>query len=123
MKAVYDWSVLADLLGDSTSLSDAKVAQYEIHRIDLRYLKDLEKEKLCTDAYKEVFVKTDDKLANYTAYIGMTKINGKKQAIAGKQCSQKDFYDFLKKNVLNKITDATRTAYLEKELETGTFLP
>ena len=123
MKAVYDWSVLADLLGDSTSLSDAKVAQYEKHRIDLRYLKDLVKEKLGTDAYKEVFVKTDDKLANYTAYIGMTKINGKKQAIAGKQCSQKDFYDFLKKNVLNKITDATRTAYLEKELENGTFLP
>ncbi|MBR5318112.1 MAG: type II CRISPR RNA-guided endonuclease Cas9 [Peptococcaceae bacterium] len=123
MKAVYDWSVLADLLGDSTSLSEAKVAQYEKHRTDLRYLKDLVKEQLGKDAYREVFVKTEDKLANYTAYIGMTKINGKKRALEGKQCTQKEFYDFLKKNVLQKISDKTRTAYLEMELEKGTFLP
>ncbi len=123
MKAVYDWSVLADLLGDSASLSEAKVAQYEKHRVDLCYLKELVKEQLGKEIYQEVFVKTDEKLANYSAYVGMTKINGKKQPLAGKQCSQKDFYDFLKKNVLNKISDATRTAYLEKELEKGTFLP
>lgn len=123
MKAVYDWSALADLLRDSTSLSEAKVAQYEKHRMDLRYLKELVKNNLDRDVYKEIFVKTDDKLANYTAYIGMTKQNGKKQALAGKRCSKKDFYDFLKKNVLNKITDATRIEYLEKELEKGTFLP
>ncbi|MBQ2777648.1 MAG: type II CRISPR RNA-guided endonuclease Cas9, partial [Peptococcaceae bacterium] len=122
-KAVYDWSVLTDLLGDSSSLSEAKIKQYEKHKTDLKYLKDLVKEFLDKDAYREIFVTTDDKLNNYAAYVGMTKQNGKKQALAGKQCSQDDFYTFLKNNVLKKISDQTRTAYLAQELERGTFLP
>ncbi|MBP3585303.1 MAG: type II CRISPR RNA-guided endonuclease Cas9, partial [Peptococcaceae bacterium] len=122
-KAVYDWSVLAELLGDSSSLSEAKIKQYEKHKTDLKYLKDLVKEFLDKDAYREIFVTTDDKLNNYAAYVGMTKQNGKKQALAGKQCSQDEFYTFLKNNVLKKISDQTRTAYLAQELERGTFLP
>ena len=31
-KAVYDWSVLSDILGDSVSISDAKVKLYEKHK-------------------------------------------------------------------------------------------
>lgn len=38
-KAVYDWSVLADILGDYTSISEAKIALYEKHKRDLAYLK------------------------------------------------------------------------------------
>lgn len=122
-KAVYDWSVLVDLLGDSASLSEAKVKQYEKHKSDLRYLKDLVRECLGKEAYREVFVTTNDKLNNYAAYIGMTKKNGKKQEIAGKQCSQEEFYKFLKIAVLDKISDQTKTAYIQQEIERGTFLP
>ena len=50
--------------------------------------------------YKRVFVDTEEKLNNYSAYIGMTKKNGKKVDLKSKQCTQADFYDFLKKNVI-----------------------
>ncbi len=121
-KAVYDWAILVDILGDYDSISEAKIAIYEKHKSDLAYLKDLIKENCERTVYQDVFVKTSEKLNNYSAYIGMTKYNGKKQAQAGKMCSQKDFYDFLKKNVLPVIDDE-KIEYLKCELDKGTFLP
>lgn len=38
-KAVYDWAILADVLGSYRSISEAKTALYEKHKKDLRYLK------------------------------------------------------------------------------------
>lgn len=122
-KAVYDWSVLVDILGNYQSISDAKVAIYEKHKKDLCYLKDLVKENLNSQEYKNIFVKTDEKIANYSAYIGMTKVNGKKVPLADKQCSKGDFYNFLKKHVLNALEDLPETQYLKSEIEKGTFLP
>lgn len=43
-KAVYDWAILSDILGGSTSVSDAKVRAYEKHKADLKYLKAVVKE-------------------------------------------------------------------------------
>lgn len=122
-KNVYDWSVLADILGAHKSVSDAKVAVYEKHKEDLRYLKDLVKNHLNSQVYKDVFVKTDGKLDNYCAYIGMTKVNGKKMPLADKQCSKDAFYGFLKKNVLSALENLSEADYLRDELEKGTFLP
>ena len=73
--------------------------------------------------YKHIFVDTEEKLNNYVAYIGMTKKNGKKNDLQSKKCSKEEFYDFLKKNVIKKISDEEVVSYLEKELEQGTFLP
>ncbi len=114
---------MSDILGESTTLSEAKVAVYEKHKKDLAYLKQLVKENLDKAAYQEIFVTTNDKAANYSAYIGMTKQSGKKVALQGKQCSREDFYVFLRKNVLNSIKDEIKTAYLQQEMEKGTFLP
>lgn len=122
-KAVYDWSVLADILGDYHSISDAKVAFYEKHQKDLIYLKKLVKENLSKDIYKDIFVRSNEKLQNYSAYIGMTKKNGIKSEIEGKRCDRKAFYDFLKKTVVNVIPDETKTEYLRAEIETESFLP
>lgn len=122
-KAIYDWAVLADILGDHVCLSDAKVAVYEKHRKDLRYLKKFVKENLGKDVYRLVFVKTDEKLANYSAYVGMTKKNGRKQEMKGKLCSKEDFYAFLKKEVFSKSPQNDQAAYIENEIEKGTFLP
>lgn len=49
---------------------------------------------------------------NYYAYIK-----------APKQCSQEDFYGYLKKNILGKISDVTKASCMQKEMEMGTFLP
>lgn len=122
-KAVYDWSVLADILGDFQSISDAKIAIYDKHKKDLKYLKKLVRDNLDSKTYKDIFVKTDEKTKNYSAYIGMTKINGKKVPLADKQCDKDDFYKFLKKTVLEPLSDLRETEYLKDELEKETFLP
>lgn len=121
-KAVYDWSILVDILGDNATISEAKVAVFEKHKKDLNYLKKLVKENLSKDVYKEVFAKTEEKLANYSAYIGMCKMNGKKVQIEGKQCSQGDFYAYLNKRIIDQI-DGEEAAYLKMEMERGAFLP
>lgn len=123
IKAVYDWSVLVEILGDSSSISEAKVKVYEKHRQDLKYLKKVVRKELSSDAYKKIFVETSDKLNNYCGYIGMTKRNGKKVDLLGKQCSKEDFYDFLKKTVIKNIVDPDAKKYLEKEIEQENFLP
>ncbi len=121
-KAVYDWSVLADILGNYSSISDAKISIYEKHKTDLKYLKDLVKENLGVQAYREIFVYTSSKLSNYSAYIGMTKVNGKKVQLEGKQCSKEDFYSYLRKKVVSQLEEE-KTLYLREELERGNFLP
>lgn len=122
-KAVYDWSVLVDILGDYASLSEAKVALFEKHKKDLAYLKKLIKENMGKDVYQAVFADTEKKAANYCAYIGMNKRNGKKVTLEGKRCSKDEFYSFLKKEVLSRIAEDEKTEYLRNEMDKGTFLP
>lgn len=122
-KAIYDWAILADILGDHEYLSDAKVSVYEKHRQDLQYLKKFVKENFDSKIYRMVFTDTNEKIANYSSYIGMTKRNGKKQEMEGKQCSKEEFYAFLKKEILSKTVKSNKTEYIENEIEKGTFMP
>ena len=122
-KAVYDWAILSDILGGSTSISDAKVRAYEKHKADLKYLKAVVKEYFPKEVYNAVFVESSDKLNNYPAYIGMTKKKGKKVSLEGKRCSREEFMDFLKKNIVVKLPDEEAKMYLQSELEKDSFLP
>lgn len=122
-KAVYDWSVLSDILGESVSISDAKVKLYEKHKKDLAYLKKVVRENLPREVYNQVFVNTDEKLCNYCAYIGTAKKNGRKVALEGKRCTREEFESFLRKKIVNKIEDKEIQEYLSEEIEKGTFLP
>lgn len=122
-RAIYDQSILAHTLGDAQTLSEAKVCVYEKHREDLKKLKKFVKRYLPRQVYKEIFVVSDKKKNNYPAYIGMTKINGRKVGLDGKCCSKEEFYKFLKKEVVAKIKDESVKAELDSELELGTFLP
>ena len=122
-KAVYDWSVLVEILGDSASISEAKVKIYEKHKDDLKKLKTIIRKFLSREIYNKVFLQTDEKLKNYCAYVGMTKKNGKKIDIQGKRCSKEEFYDFLKKNITEKLKDSEAKNYIEQEIEHGNFLP
>ena len=122
-KAVYDWSILVEILGSSSSISEAKVLIYEKHKKDLKDLKCAVRKYLSADIYKKIFVKTEASLNNYSAYIGMTKKNGKKIDIQGKQCTKEAFYDFLKKEVLAHMKDTSEYEYFMQEIEQGTFMP
>lgn len=122
-KAVYDWAVLSDILKDSQSISDAKVKIYDKHKKDLNYLKNLVKKYMTKEEYNQVFVKTEEKLCNYCAYVGKTKKNGEKLDLESKRCSKEEFYEFLKKKVLKRLENVEESIYLKEELEKGTFLP
>ena len=94
MKAVYDWSVLVEILGDEKYLSFAKVKQYEEHKQNLTELRKLVIKYCDSKTYKTFF--NDDKgSSNYANYLGSVKKNGKKYV--AKRCSQEDFYKTLKK--------------------------
>ena len=109
LKAIYDWSVLCEIMGEEKFISRAKVKTYEKHKADLHLLKEYIRTH-CPEKYAEVFRRRAKK-NNYAAYIGMDK--GKGFA----KCKKEDFYAFLKKEI--KIEDETILAGLEE----GTFLP
>lgn len=122
-KAVYDWAALADILGNYSCISDAKVQLYEKHSEDLHCLKAFVRDNLSKEIYKEIFSDVSGKYKNYCSYVGTAKINGKKKNIEGKKCTKEDFYGYLKKSVIVRVDDPEKTDWLKQELETGNFLP
>ncbi len=119
LKAIYDWSVLSSILGDEKYISAAKINVYKKHEADLNRLKELVRELDGANGtlYKRIFKGGSDKdseksakLNNYSAYIGMH--NGRYV----KKCKQKDFYDFLKKEL--KLPED-----ILADMDNGEFLP
>lgn len=88
MKSVYDWSVLAQILGDYKYISQAMCAKYDQHKRDLQTLKSYILETYGREKYGEVFRKRD-KINNYAAYIGSDKNK------SFSHVSKDDFYKFL----------------------------
>ena len=129
-KAIYDWTILADLLKDEASpegiaeyLSYAKVNQYNKHKKDLANLKKVIR-SIGRDTYYQMFINVDES-TNYCAYVGTSKVKGKKTSV--KRCNKEDFYAYVK-NVLKKatVTSAEDEKMIEsiiKEIEEETFLP
>ncbi len=119
LKAVYDWSVLADILNGETYISEAKVKSFDKHKSDLALLKKYIKEH-CPDKYKEVFKESRNALDNYTAYSGMIKHNGK-TGVLEQKCIQESFCDYLRK----LLKDLPRDGYegMFADIEVKTFMP
>lgn len=93
MKAVYDWSVLVDILDGEEYLSFAKVKQFDEHKHNLHQLRQVMK-KYCEKKTWVDFFDDPTGKNNYAAYIGHVKKNGKKYSV--KRCSEEDFYKNLK---------------------------
>lgn len=64
-RKLYDWALLVDSLGDSSTISEAKVGVYNQHKKDLVDLKYIIRKYLPT-RYNEVF--RDKKTGNYVSY-------------------------------------------------------
>lgn len=108
-KMLYDWSVLSDILGDEKYISCAKVESYNKHKENLKLLHTYIK-KYCSKELSNYFFNniepanatntvdkklvTKIKKANYAAYIGSVKNNGKQ--IDVNKCAEEDFYKTLK---------------------------
>lgn len=122
-KCVYDWTVLHDILSNSHYLSEAKVKTYQKHCEDLRKVKKLLRAD--KEIYEAVFGVPANTEANYSAYIGMVKKNGKKQPIE-KTCTTDDFYKSLKGKLDKLQVDEAGQALIDQlksEMEMGTLFP
>lgn len=113
MKAVYDWSVLVDILDGEEYLSFAKVKQFEEHKQNLNKLHQAMK-KYCEKEICKTFFDDPTGKNNYAAYIGHVKKNGKKHSV--KRCSEEDFYKNLK-GILSKISPDEKDSDFINELK------
>lgn len=128
-KRLYDWKTLTDILGDSNSLAEARVNSYQMHHEQLVELKSLVNEYLGRKVYQEVFV-SPSIANNYPAYIGHTKINGKKKELEVKRTKRNDFYSYIKKQVIEpikkKVSDEAvlaKVSEIESLIEVNKYLP
>ncbi len=113
MKAVYDWSVLVDILDGEEYLSFAKVKQFDEHKHNLHQLRQVMK-KYCEKKTWVDFFDDPTGKSNYAAYIGHVKKNGKKYSV--KRCSEEDFYKNLK-GILGNISPNEEDIILINELK------
>lgn len=113
MKAVYDWSVLVDILDGEEYLSFAKVKQFDEHKHNLYQLRHVMK-KYCEKKTWVDFFDDPTGKNNYAAYIGHVKKNGKKYSV--KRCSEEDFYKNLK-GILGNLSPNEEDTILINELK------
>ena len=116
MKKVFDWSILADIIGGGKNISDSKVKIYKKHKSDLKQLKYLVKKYLTKQDFQEFF-RNEKSEANYVAYIGS----------AEKKANTEDFYKFLKSKFKNMtIEDAADQKIfnqIDQDISAEKFLP
>ncbi|MGN0546728.1 MAG: type II CRISPR RNA-guided endonuclease Cas9 [Acutalibacteraceae bacterium] len=119
LRAVYDWSVLVDALGESEYISKAKVKIYEQHKADLAFLKHIIK-KYKPEKYNEVF--RDKDKDNYTSYSyhsddGTDGLKKKNKELFSK------YILGLVKGISPDESDAEKFSDMLNRLELRTFMP
>ncbi len=82
IKGLYDWSIINDILKNSSTLSEYRVKLYEEHKEDLAKLKYFIKNYGTSEEYYKAFKDINEK-DNYVAYIGLNK-KGKKKEVVNK---------------------------------------
>ena len=119
MKKVFDWSLLADIIGEGKYLSASKVRVYEKHGSDLKDLKYIVRKYLLQEDYREIFRSAEKN--NYVAYCGDQK---------QKKISREDFYKFLGGKLKNiqiegdgANGDSAILSRILLDIFTGKFLP
>ena len=123
IKAVYDWSVLVEIMAGEDYLSFAKVNAYNKHKENLCILKEVIRKYCDSEMYHKFFNGFDEK-NGYGNYIGSIYKNGHSYAM--KKCSTEDFYKTLGK-ILDKIQpekeDENVLEALKVEVKNQTLLP
>ncbi len=123
IKALYDWSVLVEILDNENYISFAKVKQYEKHKNNLSILRRFIIKYCDKSVYKDFF-NNEKSTCNYANYVGSMKKNGKKYYV--KKCKEEDFYKELGK-ILNKMKvdqdDIKQYQYLVNETVNMSLLP
>lgn len=119
MKEMYDIGSLAGIMKGYTYLSEARVAEYEKHKKDLKCLKNVIRTFKSKKDYEFLF--REDKDGTYSAYVG--SVNSSKKArrnIKGRK--SEDLYKTIKK-LLKDVPKTEEVIYIENEIDKETFLP
>ena len=123
VKAMYDWSLLVDILHGETMISVSKVDIYDKHKKDLEDLKYFVRTYLSKEDYNAIFRDISDK-ANYVSYVYNAPSENDRNKY--KKCLQEDFCKFLKP-YLARITptddDKERFEELKKKCEDNELCP
>ena len=122
LRALYDWALLVNSLHGCSSISEAKVKDYNQHKEDLKLLKYFV-HKYCPDEYNTIFKKVEKE--NYAAYIYNVP-NRKRTKNLKNKATQEEFCDYLKKKLKGITCDSEdQVKYQEMmlRLETHTFMP
>lgn len=116
-RSLYNWGVLQRLLGGASSISEAKVRQYEQNKKDLAELK----AALRADRtlYNRVFRATDEP-GNYASLVGHAWAEGKKRAV--KTCKHEEFCKFIE-DALGTLEQDEHVQALRARAKEGTLLP
>lgn len=124
VKAMYDWSLLEDILRGHSYVSEAKKEVFEKHKEDLRELKDIALAYLSRSEYKEIFEEAGDK-DNYVSYSYNLK-SVKKGVFPKKKCQQEEFCKFVLK-YLSKLSpkseDKEKYDRIKKRAEENILCP
>lgn len=124
LRALYDWSILVETLGNARTISDAKIAVYNQHKKDLTTLKYFVR-KYAPKKYDAIF--RDARLDNYVAYSYHTDgLSEKERVEVKRKASSEDFCKFVKSIVKEINVEAQdQAAYddMMERLELLTFLP
>ena len=122
LRAIYDWAILSDVLGDEYSISAAKKSVYHQHEKDLAFLKHIFR-KYNPDNYDKMF-RNSGKESNYASYVYHTNEQKTKDF---KKCKSKE--EFCKyvlkivKSIQPDEDDKERFEDMLKRLELQTFMP
>lgn len=124
MGAIYDWSILSDILNGKKYISEAKIDIYEQHRADLKDLKYLIK-KYYPAKKKEILVLSKKNLDNYVAYVANYKSS---KGTDQYHTTRDKFYAYLKKELkLEKLiceeADMKMVERIRSRIELGEFMP
>lgn len=102
VKAMYDWSLLIDVLKGQKTISDAKVCEYEQHKSDLKALKHIVRKYLDKAQYDEIF-RTAGEKPNYVSYsYNVTDVKLKRLPDKFKKTKSEEFCKYIKSK-LEKI--------------------
>lgn len=122
LRAIYDWAILSDVLGDEYSISAAKKSVYHQHEKDLAFLKHIFR-KYNPDNYDKMF-RNSGKESNYASYVYHT--NEQKTKDFKKCKSKEEFCKYVLKIVKSIQPDEDDKEQFEdmlKRLELQTFMP
>ncbi len=126
MKAIYDAGVLAGIMKGYHYLSEARVAQYEKHKEDLKTLKKVMRKYCSSEDYNSFYrIKGDmkeSKGGTYSAYVNSSN-SGKVIRRGEKGRGREELYSTIKRHLKNYAAQDEEVGYILQEIENENFLP